>query len=211
MNLPPIRALALLAFVVLAACSGTTGTQKRRANAEPVKAVAIVVLMGTLLSNTKATPSESLAYGTTFRDALQKRLPAIFEANGVPVRYILVQPVVRKSAARPDALLAHTGISHGLVLNANGYTNVTRPGAMEPVGAVLFEAELWDAKTKGIVWKAGPSLGVVDKQPLLQTQQFAAQVLNAMHGDDFVELKRGHAVDLSGERISDYPVDAPDR
>jgi hypothetical protein len=76
---------------------------------------------------------------------------------------------------------------------------------------VLFDAELWNAKTKRMVWRASPSLGVVENQPLLQSQQFAAQLLNAMNGDGLISLKQGHAVDSSGERISDYPVDAPDR
>jgi hypothetical protein len=199
----------------LAVCAATAWPQKLQADAEPVRDVMIVVLMGDLASlpgTANLTPAAVLTYRTRYKDAVEKRLPAIFEANGVPVRFVLVALSVVKGRARPsDTMLADTRFSHVLILNLRDYSYFTRRGIRQLVVNARFDGELWELKTRSVVWKASPTLGIVESQPLLQSQDLAAQLLNGMHADGLITLKQGHAVDFSGERISTYSADTPDR
>jgi hypothetical protein len=212
MRTPLIRIAAFLACLALAACTATAPkTRKLDADAEPVRNITIAILMGDLANVPNAAPLEMLAYRNEFRHALAKRVPAVFEANGVPVRFVAVQNSVLRAGTRPEALLKKAGTSHVLVLNAKSYSYLKRGEIRQSVGAVNFDADLWDTRTNRVVWKAEPILALVERQPLLRSQHLAGQLLNGLGSEGLITLAHGHAVDLSGERISDYYVGTEDR
>jgi len=76
---------------------------------------------------------------------------------------------------------------------------------------LTFKAALWESGRKRIVWRGSATLALVRHQPFLQSQDFAAQLLNAMRADGLLALKHGHAVDSAGEKITEYPPSAVDR
>jgi hypothetical protein len=200
-------ALALLAPAAVA--------EKLQADAEPVKDILLVVFMGDMSNppgQANLTPAAVYAYRTRFKDAMEKRLPAIFEANGVPPRGVMVYTTVLKPGVRPsDAMLADRRFSHILVLNGRQYRYYHRRGVRQLFVYVNFDGELWSTERKSIVAKYTPSLAFVEQQPMLQAQDMAGQILNELHKDGLIVLKQGHAVDFSGEKIDAVPVDMPDR
>jgi hypothetical protein len=189
--------------------------EKLQADAEPVRDILLVVFMGDLSNppgSANLTPASVFAYRTRFKDALEKRLPAIFDANGVPPRGVMVRTAVLKPGVRPpDAMLNDRRFSHILVLNLKEYRYLSRRGVRQLVVYINFDGELWSTERKSIVAKYAPSLAFVEKQPMLQTQDMAGQILNALHTDGLIVLKQGHALDFSGEKIGEVPIDTPDR
>jgi hypothetical protein len=209
--------LCSTAVTILASALFATAAvaEKLQADAEPVRDIALIVFMGDLSnppSQANLTPASVYAYRTRFKDAMEKRLPAIFEANGVPPRGVVVYTARLKPGVRPsDAMLADRRFSHILVLNLKEYRFLHGRGVRQLFVYANFDGDLWSTERKSIVARYAPSLAFVEKQPMLQTQDMAGQILNALHKDGLIVLKQGYAVDFSGEKIDEIPVDAPDR
>ena len=209
--------LCSTAVTILASALFATAAvaEKLQADAEPVRDILLVVFMGDMSnvsSRANLTPASVFAYRTRFKDAMEKRLPAIFDANGVPPRGVVVRTAVLKPGTRPpDKMLDDQRFSHILVLNLQEYRYFHRGAVRQLFVYLNFDGELWSTGRKSIVARYAPSLAFVEKQPMLQTQDMAGQILNALHKDGLIALKQGYAVDFSGEKIDEIPVDAPDR
>jgi hypothetical protein len=205
------RAALVLSVLVLAACGGDSGVRPAQPDGAPISSLAVAAFMGDLsvVPEGKISPGERVAYRIRYKDAFEKRLPAILRANGVPVTAVSVRLSVVRPGSRPP--LQDTRFSHVLVLNGYNYRTVSRATVRQLYVNVIFDAELWSTASGRVVWSGRPFLSVVEKQPLLQVEHFAAQILNAMQADRYIALKNGYAVDFEGKRIEDPDVSTPDR
>lgn len=203
--------IVALFCLTLAACTAVTKTQKMDANARPVKDVQIIVRMGYLPIDGVVSQTLHNAYNGQFKAAMTERFSQIFRANDVPVESITVGNNNPISVIEIQSLLNTSKTSHVLILNIESFTYATRYGVKQSLRSVNFNTELWDVQGKHVVWKAHPYLGLIEEQPLLRTQHLAGQLLNGMNTDGLITLKHEHAIDLVGDRISDYYVGTKDR
>jgi len=196
-----------MAISVLAACAAVAPTaQQLQADVAPIQSLAIVVWMGDF-SGVAGVPSDFKKwYANTLPNAIDKRVPEIFAANGVLVKKILTSNAKRSASDWPNVNTDFGDASHVLVLSSQAY--VMHNG----FPSFTFDAYLWDAKTQKPVLRSVAGIVPVIKQPLLRTQVLAGQLLNSLSDNGLVALKTGKAVDLSGQLITKaYIVYAEDR
>ncbi len=196
-----------MAVLVLAACAAVAPiAQKLQADAAPIQSLAIVVWMGDF-SGVAGVPSDTKSwYANTLPNAIAKRVPEIFAANGVPVRKILTSNAKRSASDWPNVNTDFGDASHVLVLSSEAY--VVKDG----FPSFTFDAYLWDAKTQKPVLQVGTSIVPIIKQPLLRTQVLAGQLLNSFSENKLISLTTDKAVDLSGQLITKaYVIYAEDK
>jgi hypothetical protein len=199
-------------LALMAAYSPTAHAEKLVADAEAVRDLGIVIWTSEVAASPDGKKLDWRDDGGRFKDALGRRLPQVFETNGIPVKGVSMDTTAySKADPRMQSLPRYSGTSHLLLLSA-GFLAYRRPTEQVRVPDVLtFNAALWDSSRKRIVWRGSATLALVRHQPFLQTQDFAGQLLNAMQADGLAALKHGHAVDNAGEKITEYPPSAADR
>ena len=173
------------------------------ADLKPIKDLTVIFWFG---SGVPACPEISVAYVSAFRPAMLTRLPAIFAANNIAVSKTLVESIPikylrTKSGELTLPLLDQVNTSHALVLIADAYRYLgTKCGPNSHV-TVDFDARLWEVAKKRQIWSATPTYYLIEKQPLLRSQQFAGDLLNGLHRARVITLESGRAVDLTGDRL----------
>jgi hypothetical protein len=173
-------------------------------NAKPVQDLAIIVGMGDLQQTDSLYPETRAWYYSQLKEALTRRLPEIFAANGIPVRSTKVSEKLNFDEPWGDAA-PDGGPSHYLVLNA--YKIISGRNGQH----LYFEASLWSAREQKKVWKAYPRLWLFVRQPLLRTQVMAAELLQNLRDDRVLTLPQAIPVDLAGEPITTYLIFTKDR
>lgn len=180
--------------------------QRLQNDAAPVRELAVVVWMGDMADMSIADEKEKYWYSHDFKDALSSRMPAIFKANGFPLKVIVVSKAKPEKNEWPRINVDFGDVSHVLVLRAHSYL-VMKYGTQ-----VSYEAYLWDARTKQAVWKGSPFVGLVTSQPLLRAQLLAGEILNSLKQDGLITLKSENAIDLEGNPITNgYYIHAEDK
>lgn len=173
-------------------------------NAKPVQDLAIIVGMGDLQQTDLSAPETPAWYSSQLKEALTRRVPEIFAANGIPVRSIKVSEKLDFDEPWGDAA-PDGGPSHYLVLNA--YKLISGRNGQD----LYFEASLWSARDQKKVWKSYPRLALFAKQPLLRTQVMAAELMENLRDDRMLTLPQAIPVDLAGEPITTYLIFTKDR
>jgi hypothetical protein len=192
--------------------SVAAGAEKLVADAESVRDLGIVIWTSEVAASADGKALDWRDDEGRFKDALGRRLPQVFEANGIPVKGVSMDRIAySKADPRMQSLPKYSGTSHLLLLSAGFLVYGRRTEQVRVPDVLTFNAALWDSRRKRIVWKGAATLALVRHQPFLQTQDFSAQLLNAMQADGLVALKHGYAVDNAGEKITEYPPSAVDR
>lgn len=173
-------------------------------NAKPVQDLAIIVGMGNAQQTDALSPEDRAWYSSQLKEALEHRLPAIFAANGIPVRSTKVFEKLDFDEPWGDAVPAD-GPSHYLVLNA--YKIISGRNGQD----LWFESSLWSARDQKKVWKSYPRLSLFTRQPLLRTQVMAAELMKNLRDDRMLTLPQAIPVDLAGEPITFYLIFTKDR
>jgi len=196
-----LRRVAPALLALASACAPYVRSEKVDPAARPVEALAVSVKLGHL-GGTNLPVSTKQAYVSEFARAMQTRLPAILERNGVPVSAVDVQA----GAFGQKFLNPRSGIppSHRLELIAAQHVGGSN------ANYVQFEAELVDIKANRVVWKGLPQMGVVEKQPLIRTELVARDLLFALNRDGLIKLS-GDPLDLHGNPITVHAIWAEDR
>jgi len=172
----------------------------------PVQSLAVVIWMGDFTGSPGIPDASRDWYAKALPQAIEKRLPEIFQVNGISIKKIIVSNAKQRANSWPNIDTNFGDVSHIFVLASAGY--VSRNG----VASFIFDAYLWDARSKTPIMKAVPEVGVVVNQPLLRAQLLAGELLNGMGQNKLIELKTGSAIDLAGEPITNgYYVGARDR
>jgi hypothetical protein len=181
--------------LALSACAENIKSQKIGENTKPVQDVTIVIWLGDTSRLNFLTNNEKSWYANQFKNALQKRMPAIFKANGISVRSMTTAFAFQHADNWPQAFSGDGKATHILVISAESFSEINRGRSIN------FEAYLWNVSEKRAVWKAEPKLGLGLAQPLLKTQFLTGQLLNGMKTEGLITLKAPRAVDLTGEVI----------
>jgi hypothetical protein len=192
---------------VLTACAAVAPTsQKLQADAAPIKSLAIVVWMGDF-SGVSGVPADAKSwYANTLPNAISRRIPAIFAANGVSVKKVFTSNAKRSASDWPKVNEDFGDASHVLVLSSQAY--VVKDG----FPSFTFDAYLWEAKSQKPVLQVATNVVPIIKQPLLRTQVMAGQLLNSFNDNGLIKLKTDSAVDLSGQLITKaYIIYAEDK
>lgn len=208
--------LIVLVFLV-SGCSGKGVGKLVVDNADPIEDVSVVMWMSDIskfpmAKSPKIEFSQDVEfYRVVLRNAIKKRLPAIFEVNDVSLKdFTLSENYVSKKHI--DYLLDNVSSSHLLVLNVSGVSYKTINGDRSSYFFVHFHASLFDVERKLRVWVGGPIvLSTYIKQPLLRSQLFTGDLIRGLSDDGLIKLKSGNVVDLEGKSIGVYFIWEDDR
>lgn len=196
---------SLLVCLALSGCGTPINNRKVDSSAIPVRDLTIGIAMGRL--SPKAFPSEQDAYATQYRSSLETRFPDIFRKNGVPVDAVLIRAEGVVEGALLKQYMDFPKTSHLLILNAKStqyFADKLTGQKQNDFSFVIYDAKLWDLKSRRLVWEASPRMRVDGShpQPLTSTQSMAAGLLKGMNADGLISLKQDEPMDLSGQAIS---------
>lgn len=196
---------SLLVCLALSGCGTPINHRKVDPNAKPVQDLTIGIAMGRL--SPSAYPSERDAYATQYRSALETRFPDVFRKNGVPVDAVLIRVDGAIQGSLLNQYMDFPKTSHLLVLNVKATEYVAHKltgQKLHDFSHVIYDAKLWDLRSRTLVWEASPRMRVdgSSPQPLTSTQLLAAGLLKGMSAHGLISMKQDEPLDLSGQAIS---------